>query len=385
MRSIPVRSAMMAPGLRPPVPTVMRRALLVLTIAVLLLVSVPSHAQDLTLRRLSDAQDLVLRSLGQYFESLRVQASIPGLAASIVGPDDIIWEQAFGRQDNERFIATRTDTPFHLDGLTQVFTAALVLRCVEEGSISLDDRIGQFKPDSPEPDATIRQILTHTSATSDGLVFAYRPERIDSLSRVIRGCTDGSYRETLANLLERLAMVDSVPGPDIIHPELLTEGIPSASAVLRYESVLERLATPYAISLKGQASPSQYLATTVTPGSGLISTVRDFAEFDLALKKGVLLRAETLADIRRTPLGSNGLRLPHGIGWFVQTYNGETILWQFGVGTNASSSLVVTVPARGMTLVLLANSDGLVKPFALTTGNVTASPFVRLFLGLVVR
>ena len=69
----------------------------------------------------------------------------------------------------------------------------------------------------------------------------------------------------------------------------------------------------------------------------------------------------------------------------MQTYNGETIVWQFGVTPNASSSLVVTVPARGVTLILLANSDGLVKPFALTTGDVTASPFVRLFLGLALR
>jgi CubicO group peptidase (beta-lactamase class C family) len=260
-----------------------------------------------------------------------------------------------------------------------------VLRCVEEGSISLEDRIGQFKPDSVDPDATIRQILTHTSATPDGLVYSYRPERIESLSRVIRGCTDGSYRETLANLLERLAMVDSVPGPDIIHPELLTEGIPSPAAVERYENALERLAMPYAVNARGQASPSQYLATTVTPVSGLVSTARDFAQFDLALKKGVLLRAETLAEMRRAPVGPSGVRLPHGIGWFVQTYNGETIVWQFGVGTNASSSLTVMVPGRGITLVLLANSDGLVKPFGLTTGNVTASPFVRLFLGLVVR
>ena len=46
---------------------------------------------------------------------------------------------------------------------------------------------------------------------------------------------------------------------------------------------------------------------------------------------------------------------------------------------------MVTVPARGITLVLLANSDGLVKPFALATGDLTASPFGRLFLGLFVR
>jgi hypothetical protein len=66
----------------------------------------------------------------------------------------------------------------------------------------------------------------------------------------------------------------------------------------------------------------------------------------------------------------------------VQTYNGEPVVWQFGVSENASSSLVVTLPARGLTLILLANSSGLVKMSALAAGDLTASPFGRLFLGL---
>jgi D-alanyl-D-alanine carboxypeptidase len=352
----------------------MRLPALVLTIAVSLLVRVPVEAQNPLLGR-----------LGDYVEALRVQAAIPGLAASIIGPDDVLWEQAFGRQDIERNIATRTDTSFHFDGLTQVFTAALVLRCVEEGRLSLDDRIGQFRPDSPDANATIQQLLTHTAGASNGLVFAYRPERLEPLARAIRVCTEDSFAETVGNLIGRLAMIESVPGPDQAHPEILTEGIPSPAAVERYRGVLARLATPYAVDRNGRTTPSQYSETTLTPASGLVSTVRDFAQFDLALKKGVLLRPATLAAGRNAPLGPNGLRLPHGLGWFVQTYSGETILWQFGVSTNASSSLVVTVPGRAITLILLANSDGLVKPFALTTGNVTASPFARLFLGLVVR
>jgi CubicO group peptidase (beta-lactamase class C family) len=352
----------------------MRRPLLVLTITVSLLVRVPLQAQNLVLDR-----------LGDYVESLRVQAGIPGLSAAIVGPNDVVWEQAFGRQDIERSIAARTDTPFDLDGLTELFTATLVMRCVEEGRLSLDDRIGQFKPDSPDANATIRQILTHTFGASDGLIFSYRPERLEPLARAIRACTGDSFRETLANLLDRLAMIDSAPGPDIVHPELLTEGIPSPSAVERYRKVLERLATPYAVDQSGRATQSRYLATTLTPASGLISTVRDLVQFDIALKNGVLLRPETLAGARRPPLDANGRPLPHGLGWFVQTYRGETIVWQFGVTPNASSALMVTVPARGATLILLANSDGLAKPFALTTSDVTVSPFVRLFLGLAVR
>ena len=287
----------------------MRRYLLVLALAASMLVCGSLHAQELLLNR-----------FGDYVESLRVQAGIPGLAAAVVGPNGILWERALGRQDIEKSVAVRMDTPFHLDGLTQLFTAALVLRCVEEGRLSLDDRIGQFKANSPDANATLGQVLSHTSGPPNNLTFAYRPDRLEPLSRAVRACTDNSFRETLANLFDRLAMINSVPGPDMIHPELLTEGIPSPAAVARYKSVLERLATPYSVDKKGRPSSSQYTETTLTPSAGLISTVRDFAQFDVALKKGILLQPETLAAAWRAPLGPDGVRLPHGLGWFVPTF-----------------------------------------------------------------
>jgi len=353
----------------------MRRALMAVTVALSLCVALPSRAEDLLLDR-----------FGDYLESLRAQAGIPGFAVAMVGNNGILWERAFGRQDVDRAIATRTDTPFHGDGLTQMFTASLVLRCVEEGHLSLDDRIGDYKPSSPEPSATLRQLLTHTSGAPDNLVFAYRPDRLDPLKNAIRACTDDSYRETLANrLVAPLIMFDSVPGPDMIRPETLTEGIPDAAAVQRYKGVLDRLAVPYVVDSQRRALPSQYAATTITPASGLISTVRDLAKFHLALKAGVLLRPDTLALAWQAPIDRDGRRLPHGLGWFVQSYNGETIVWQFGVTDNGSSSLWVTVPGRGLTLILMANSSGLARPFNLAAGDLTVSPFARLFLGLFVR
>ena len=127
------------------------------------------------------------------------------------------------------------------------------------------------------------------------------------------------------------------------------------------------------------------VAATLTPGSGLVSTVRDLEQFDLAEKRGVLVSADVLALAWTPPLGGGGQRLPHGIGWFVQTYNGEPVVWQFGVGDNASSSMILTLPRRGLTLILLANSSGLTRPFALAAGDVSVSPFARLFLGLFTR
>jgi len=73
------------------------------------------------------------------------------------------------------------------------------------------------------------------------------------------------------------------------------------------------------------------------------------------------------------------------MGWFVQSYRGEPVVWQFGVVENVSSSMMIMLPRRGLTLILLANSDGLVKSFPLTEGDVAVSPFAKLFLAAFVR
>jgi CubicO group peptidase (beta-lactamase class C family) len=334
---------------------------------------------------LPPTSDQLLALFGSYLESLRVQAGIPGLAAAVIDNNGIVWQQAFGQQDLARSLATRTDTPFHLDGLTQVFAATLVLRCVEEGRLTLDTPISAFSPGSPDASATVSQILTHTSGDPTNLVFAYRPERLDVLSFVVSACMGGSFRTALTGMLERLAMVDSVPGPDALLPAQSPADAPTPSEIARYTGVLDRLAVPYSVDAAGHASPSRYVATTLAPSGGLISTVLDFAQFDLALRNGTLLQASTLAAAWRAPMGRNGQPLPHGLGWFVQTYSGEPVIWQFGVGVNASSSLVMTLPARGITLVLLANSDGLGKPGTLAAGDITVSPFARLFLQLLIK
>ena len=46
--------------------------------------------------------------------------------------------------------------------------------------------------------------------------------------------------------------------------------------------------------------------------------------------------------------------------------------------------MIVKVPSRGLTLILLANSDGLSEPFALPNGDVNASVFAKAFLRLFV-
>lgn len=352
----------------------MRRALpFVVTAALLAMVPVRANEPTLNL-------------FGEYLEALRVQAGIPGMSAALVGRDEVIWEGAFGLQDIEGGIPATPETPFHLDGLTSIFVTTLVLDCVERGLFSLETPISQLNPDAADENATLRELLSHTSGAPGALAFAFEPGRLDLLPPVVRrACRGDSYRETVSNLLDQFGMLDSVPGPDVVRLVPPAEGIPSPSQAERYARTLARLATPYAVNSQKRPSRSSSPATTLTATSGLITTVRDFARFELAMKNGDLLAPATLAVAWQPATGRGGVPLPHGLGWFVQTYNGETVIWQFGVADDASSSLVVSVPGRGLTLVLLANSSGLVRPFDLEKGDLMASPFGRLFLGLLVR
>jgi len=352
----------------------MRRLLLLLTMALSLSVGAPVHAAD----------DFVLSRFGEYLDSLRTQAGIPGLAAAIVGPANVNWEGAFGLQDVERNLPARLDTPFQLDGTTQVLAAALALECASDGDLSLDDPVGKFVPSSPDAGATLRQLLTHTTRGVNGPTFSYRPERLAPLAAAIARCTESTFRSGMSIRLDRMAMIDSVPGSDVVRLTAPAEGF-TASALQRYSGVLRRLATPYAVDARGRATPSSYVASTLTPASGLISSVRDLEQFDLALKKGFVLRPEWLALTWTPPTNANGQSLPHACGWFVQSYNGERVVWQFGVSDNASSSMIISVPRRGFTLILLANSQGLARPFSLSAGDVTVSPFARLFLSIFAR
>jgi CubicO group peptidase (beta-lactamase class C family) len=350
----------------------MSRPILILTVALSLVLSVTAGAAD----------DLVLDRFGAYLDSLRAQAAIPGLAAVLVGSNNVMREFTFGWKDVDRSYQVQADTPFHADGLTQLLTTSLALLCVEEGKMSLDDPLDRGSSSGNAAPPTLRQILSHTSMQGGELVFSYRPDRLDMLAAPLADCFDESFRKAMAaQLLDRTAMMnDSVPGPDA-GTAAAADGIDSA-AIDRYRRALDRLATGYVVNGTA-ATASSYSAQTLKPSSGLITSVADFAKFDLALKQGLLHR-DSIAAAWTAPLGANGRRLPHGLGWFVQSYNGQTVVWQFGAGT-ASSSMVITVPGRGLTLVLLANSNGLARGFNLTAGDVSVSPFAKAFLNTFLR
>ena len=315
-----------------------------------------------------------------YLEPLRVQAGIPGLSAVIVSDGEVIWERGFGFQNLEARIRATSDTPYPVADLSQTIAAVLLLQCVEGKKLELDTPVEQFGVVLPERGITMRHLLSHTSSVTPGETFSYAPERFARLTNLMEYCAPQPYRKSVSHrILEFLAMRDSVPGRDVQDTTMVPTGLYDPAHLERYASVLERLAVPYKVDKKGRATRTELPTEGINAATGLVTTARDLARFDAALDS-ILLLDET-RNASWTNAASGDLRmLPTGLGWFVQNYRGERIVWHFGLVPNAYSSLYLKIPSRRISVILLANSDGLSAPFQLQLGDVTRSLFANLFL-----
>ena len=330
------------------------------------------------------AQSLLYSLFERYLESLRQQTAIPGLSAVIVQGRQPVWAVGLGKQDLETSIVARPDTPYLIGDLTQSFGAVVLGQCIERTGLNIDDPMRRWTTDIPESGATVRQVMAHASSGAPGETFLYDPARYAALTNVADVCADRPFRRTIAeDVFGRLGMRDSLPGRDL---ERIAASSPffDNDTLKRYEAVLVRMAVPYRVDRSGKATRGDYPTDRVTTATGLISTALDLARFDAAIDNDELVHGELRVVAWTNVTSTSGAALPSGLGWFVQTYNGERLVWHFGSVRDTSSSLILKVPGRNITLILLANSDGLSAPYALADGDVTVSLFAKLFLRLFV-
>jgi CubicO group peptidase (beta-lactamase class C family) len=144
------------------------------------------------------------------------------------------------------------------------------------------------------------------------------------------------------------------------------------------------MAVPYRVE-RGRPVRTDVVPAGINAATGLVTSVRDFGRFATALlTNGLLLDEPTRTLAWANQPSATGRATPAGLGWFVQSYRGEPVVWQFGAVTDGYSSLVLVLPRRRLTFGLLANTDGLSAPPVLAAGDITVSPFASLFLNTFV-
>jgi CubicO group peptidase (beta-lactamase class C family) len=328
-----------------------------------------------------------LQRLERQLEDLRQTLKIPGISAAVVKDRGLLWARGLGFADVENKAPATPATNYRIASLTKPFASTLLMQLVEQGKLDLDEPMAKYSPDFRQRfgrgSITVRHVLTHTSHDPSGDTYWYDGFRFSHLSDVVARASGKPFRALLAkNVLDVIGMTESVPGQDVLDDR--TQWSLDADHARRYEAGLAKLAKPYRLD-GAQTVRSIYPPRGISAAAGLVSSVLDLAKYDVAIDAHTLVRAETQACAWTPASTMDGRKLPYGLGWFIQPYEGVRLVWHYGYWPESFSSLYLKLPERNIALILLANSDGLSAPFSLGAGDATRSSFANSFLRIFVR
>ena len=373
--------------------------------ATLVLLAVVSSQASQESARLPEQE---LEAFERGLERLAAQHEIPGMSAALVHRREVAWSLGFGHADLEEGIFATPETRYRIASVSKPFAAVLAMQLVEEGKLSLDARMEEFRIHrwfAPDParyaaqPILVRHVLSHTSEGRPGEAYSYSGNIYGDLTWVLEEVTGRSYPRLLQErIFDPLGMERSVPG----HMRPGDEMLPEVARPYRWDGMLHVLAAYQMmdpdpdLDLAGfepvLRMPAESVAARrqlleagfthlngVTAAAGIVSTVLDLARFDVALDESRLISAESKERLFTPTVSNDGEVLPYGLGWFVEEIEGLRVIWHYGWMPPAVSALYVKVPEKELTFLLLANNDHLSANIAWTRVGVRASPFARAF------
>ena len=313
-------------------------------------------------------------ALDAYLDSVAAHDRAMGTLHILRG-DSTVYSRAIGMASLEPPVPAAPDRRYRVGSVSKTFTAAVVLRLVEEGRLGLDDRIGGHFPDVPNADSiTVRQLLGHRSGInsvtddanymqqstrpvsrtemlswmatrpavfSPGERFGYSNSNYILLTYLIEDVTGGSYDEALRRY---------VTGPfysrDAPHSLKHVRGVRADD-----RQVNELLSYRWGGGEAGWL-PMPVTDASIPLGAGAVSaTAEDVARFYRGLLSGRLLGPERLAEM--LTLGEGEQRM--GLGIFGMDYDGHAGYGHTG-SIDGFRAVASYFPADSLTLVYLENA-----------------------------
>ena len=300
-------------------------------------------------------------------ENLRKGSNIPGLVAGIIKDGQVAWIKNYGYSDLQRNIPVTNSTIFHLASLTKTFASTVILQLVNENKINLNAPVANYGINLVERD-TVRVIhlLTHTSEGVPGSNYKYNGDRYSLLSKVIQSATGETFHK-LAN-------------DRIIQPLSLQSTAPSDMRLAVADGLdTTRLKQNSAQGYHSNGNQMVDYPKNFSTAAGLISNIDDMLKYASAFDGNVLLSDALKAKVFSPMISNDGKTLPYGLGWFIQQREGIKLTWVYGYWIGMSS-LIIRVPEKNLSFVLMGNSDMLSAPYPLGNGDIWVSPYAREFL-----
>jgi CubicO group peptidase (beta-lactamase class C family) len=337
------------------------------------------------------AGDPAYAAFDAFLSAFRNDNGIPALTAVIVRDGVVAWSGAYGWSDDEGETATTMDTTFSIASVTKPIAATAILAEAAAGGLDLSMPMtadpdwaetcewlagsqilfgggGQEADGTPVPAMDCRRALTlddmlRMRANGDGSTFVYNPISYARIDRVIEGAGGRPLRTIVR---------ERVMDPADIHDIALGWRDPQGGSALRL------LALPMSVNDAGEHTLMSLSDDDFRAAAGIKASAPQLARFDIALDAGRLIPAEWRDRIFGVPApeGAGDYRY----GWWVQRWRGHDLFWHSGWDPERYSAIYLKVPDKRLTLIVLANTEGLWWDNSLARAEIDTSPVAAAFL-----
>ena len=292
---------------------------------------------------------------------------IPGLSLVVLRDGEVIKAAGYGLADRKLEIAATPDTVYKIASASKQFIASGIMLLVQEGRIGLDDSLTKFLDSAPAAwnAITIRHLLTHTA----GLIReapGFDPLKVQSDADVLRSAyavplrfapgQKWEYSNTgyfaLAEIIRR---VSGQPWGDFLADRIFTPLAMQSTRTTPTNTTekIARYAQGYVDNDTLRDAP-RWVA--LRPSGAFLSTVRDLAKWDAALRSESILTASTRRQMWTPVTLNDGATYPYGFGWMMATVRGHRLVHHPG-GMPGFRSDIARFVDDDVTIIVLMNLD----------------------------
>lgn len=275
--------------------------------------------------------------LDQYLEQNQLDSE-PGMSIVVRKDGQIVYQGNKGIARVDADLSINSDTQFRLASVSKPITALAIMKLIEDGDLSLDDKLLDFYPELPKSfeGITIEQLITHQAGLLDYIDDNTNIMSLDNLTTpevlaligdsglgnlMFQPGTRGEYSNTgyvfLALIVEKVTNKSFPEYLDefIFHPSGMTN-----SFVISENDHLGDHGENYALSF-GTNLKVKGFNSLIYGASGVVSTTNDLVLFMEALLDYEIVSRETLELMTQTRATVVDIDSDYGLGWFTGTGN----------------------------------------------------------------